>query len=642
MVARSQPSLLSAGERVKLLLPIPSINGTGFFDYIIPSCDDYAYHIGDMVTVSFGHRRLAAIIWEKAQDHDDGLAGKLKEIDAKSDDVAACPSLSKAHMDFITWVSEYTLSPLGMVAKMTMGQKDLFKPTHFKRLIKFEAPQHYPDHQTLSHRQAEIAQSLEKLYKNQKFFVGLLDGVTGSGKTAIYLQMMAKILRMGQQVLILLPEIALSAQFVQRIHDAFGVVPALWHSSLTPSIRKQSWFSIAKGEAKIIIGARSALFLPYRQLGMIVVDEEHDASYKQSEGICYHARDMAIMRAKLQHCPVVLASATPSLETLVNVVQHKYHQFKLEQRYGKAAMPEIELVDLRGKRLDSGHFISPTLVQSLQENLQARAQSLLFLNRRGFAPLLLCRQCGYHFACPNCTAWLVTHQINHENMPSYLQCHHCGFRQSFPKHCPECEEENSFAACGPGVERLEMEVKQLFPQANIAIASAETLDKMAKAKAFIDAVMQGEIDIIIGTQIIAKGYHFPNLTLVGVIDADLGLQGGDLRAGERCYQLLQQVAGRAGREEKPGHVLLQTRQPQSLLMQALQSQNRDDFMQMEIDSRREFGWPPFVKIALINLMGRDEQQLDDYAKLMARHAPYNDKVMLLGPATPYLAKIRNQ
>jgi len=490
---------------------------------------------------------------------------------------------------------------------------------------------------TFSEQQHQAAEAMIAQVQAKKFSATLLDGVTGAGKTEVYFEAVAEALRHGQQVVILLPEISLSAQFLERFERRFGIQPALWHSEVSPAQRRLTWAGVAEGKTKVVVGARSALFLPYADLGLILVDEEHDASYKQEEGVLYHARDMAIVRAHLGNIPVVLVSATPSLETMENVKQGKYKYLQLTSRHAGAKMPQMHVINLKENPPGRGQFISAPLQKALQATFEAKEQSLLFLNRRGYAPLTLCRHCGYRFQCPSCAAWLVEHR----HQPK-MQCHHCGYMQPIPKACPECKTEDSLASCGPGVERIQEEVQNLLPEARTLILAS---DITASPKAINDAVHQIEdhqVDIIIGTQIIAKGHHFPSLTCVGVVDADLGLSGGDLRAGERTFQLLHQVSGRAGRGEKPGRVYVQTYMPEQTIMKALIANDRDGFLAAEGRERERAGMPPFGRLAALILSGTDEIKLDMFCRLLGQRAPRFDDIRILGPAPAPLAILRGK
>jgi primosomal protein N' (replication factor Y) (superfamily II helicase) len=470
-----------------------------------------------------------------------------------------------------------------------------------------------------------------------QFAVTLLDGVTGSGKTEVYFAAIAAALDAGRQVLVLLPEIALSTQFLARFAERFGAAPTEWHSDLGHSARRAAWRDVAEGRAKVVVGARSALFLPFVDLGLIVVDEEHDASYKQDEGVVYQARDMAVVRGSLGAIPVVLVSATPSLETVVNVERKRYGCVHLASRHANAMLPTIRTIDLRRDKPERQRFLAPSLVAAIGETLAAGEQTLLFLNRRGYAPLTLCHTCGHRMECPNCTAWLVEHRFLGQ-----LQCHHCGHRESLPGYCPSCAAPGALAACGPGVERLAEEVAARFPEARTAVMASDTLTGPRMAAEVIDSVQAHRVDILIGTQIVAKGHHFPMLTLVGVVDADLGLAGGDLRAAERTYQLLHQVAGRAGRADRPGLVLLQSFMPENPVIQALVSGERDRFLAAEAAARRQHLMPPFGRLAALIVAAPDAETADFVAASFARTGPHMPGVEVLGPAPAPLAVLRSR
>ncbi|HPD83747.1 MAG TPA: primosomal protein N', partial [Alphaproteobacteria bacterium] len=380
------------------------------------------------------------------------------------------------------------------------------------------------------------------------------------------------------------------------------------------------------------------LFLPYQELGLIIVDEEHDPAYKQEEGVIYHARDMAVVRANLGAFPIVMVSATPSLETMQNAWQGRYHHLSLPARHGGAALPDIHLIDLKvDKPEDRQHFIAPTLKAAMASTIDRKEQVLLFLNRRGYAPLTLCRTCGHRFQCPRCTAWLIEHRRTGK-----LHCHHCDHYVRMPEKCPECGEGDSLAACGPGVERILEEVKESFPVARVMVLSSDTATTHDDLRAMLDQIQNYDVDIIIGTQIIAKGHHFPKLTCVGVVDADLGLTGGDLRATERVYQLLHQVAGRAGREDKQGTVYLQTFVPESRVMQALARGERDEFLEIELQEREAANMPPISRLAGIIVSGRDENQVRQAAQALGRVAPQSAKIQTLGPAEAPMYRLRGK
>jgi primosomal protein N' (replication factor Y) len=501
--------------------------------------------------------------------------------------------------------------------------------------------------------QAEAVGTLRALVKAEAFSVNLLDGVTGSGKTEVYQEAVAECLAAGKQALVLLPEIALSGQWLERFRRRFGVAPAQWHSDLTSTQRRATWRAVAEGEARVVVGARSALFLPFVDLGLIVVDEEHESAFKQEDGVCYHARDMAIVRARLGSFPIVLASATPSLETLTNVKSGRYGCLKLHKRHGGAELPSIELLDLRldkPTRIEGlgQSWLAPSLRKAISETLAAGQQAMLFLNRRGYAPMTLCRTCGHRMQCPHCTAWLVEHRGRNtavfpgDTVGGDLQCHHCGYRTRRPETCPECGDSDSLAACGPGVERIAEEAAALFPEARRAVMASDTLTGPSAACKMIQAVQDGEINLLIGTQVVAKGHHFPALTLVGVVDADLGLFGGDLRASERSYQLLHQVAGRAGRADQPGRVVLQTSDPEHPVMQALRAGDRDTFFEMESEMRQRSHLPPFGRLAALIISSPVEADADAFCKGLAQRAPGYEGIEILGPAPAPMALLRGR
>ena len=469
------------------------------------------------------------------------------------------------------------------------------------------------------------------------FKVTVLDGVTGSGKTETYFAALAAALAAGRQVLVLLPEIALGAQWLERFRGRFGALPAQWHSDIGEAERRDTWRAVITGRARVVVGARSALFLPFPELGLIIVDEEHDPSYQQEDGVIYQARDMAVLRASLAQIPIVLVSATLSLETVVNVARHRYERVALPRRHAAAELPAVRLVDMRRERIEAGRFLAPPLVAELAATFEAGEQALLFLNRRGYAPLTLCRACGHRFQCPSCTAWLVEHRFT-----GRLLCHHCGHAEVVPACCPECLAAGALVPCGPGVERLLEEVKSRFPAARAALMVSDLLSGPRAAAELAQAMTERRYDVLIGTQVVAKGHHFPMLTLVGVVDADLGLAGGDLRAAERTYQLLHQVGGRAGRAEHKGRVLIQTWMPDQPVMKALALGDRDRFLEAEAAARRGAGLPPFGRLAALIVSAADDESTDFAARALARSAPQLPGVTVLGPAPAPLAVLRGR
>jgi primosomal protein N' (replication factor Y) len=500
-------------------------------------------------------------------------------------------------------------------------------------------PRANPDHDAprLSDEQQAAADAFVAAVRAHEFAPFLLDGVTGSGKTETYFEAVAEAIRQDRQVLVLLPEIALTENFLRRFEDRFGVAPVLWHSSLKSTERRRAWRAIVHGEAQVVVGARSALFLPYAKLGLIVVDEAHEVSFKQDDGVRYNARDVAVIRARFEKAPVILASATPALESMQLAEAGIYRRIELPSRFGGASLPEIEILDLREDKPAPGHWLAEPLVAAMRERLERGEQSLLFLNRRGYAPLTLCRNCGYRFQCPNCTAWLVEHRFSRR-----LACHHCGHDVPVPEACPECGTVDCLVACGPGVERIADEVAERFPEARVAQVTSDTLNSPEKIGDFVAAAEAGAIDVIVGTQLVTKGYHFPELTLVGVVDADLGLEGGDLRAGERTFQQIAQVAGRAGRASKPGEVLIQTRHPEAAVIAALANGDRDAFYEAETEARRHAGAPPFGRWAAIIVSSEDEAEARDAARAIGGSAPSQPEIAILGPAPAPMALLRGR
>ena len=489
----------------------------------------------------------------------------------------------------------------------------------------------------LSAQQREAADIFSNAVRKAEFAPFLLDGVTGSGKTETYFEPVAQALRMERQVLVLLPEIALTENFLHRFEERFGAPPVLWHSSLKSTERRRAYRAVSEGSAQVVVGARSALFLPFRQVGLIVVDEAHETSFKQEEGVRYNARDVAVMRGHFEQVPVVLASATPALESLQMAESGIYAKIDLPSRYGGAQIPTIETIDLTEEKPPQGMWLAQRLVDGIEARLERGEQSLLFLNRRGYAPLTLCRKCGFRYQCPNCSAWLVEHRFT-----SRLACHHCGHEAPAPKSCTECGEPDCLVACGPGVERIADEVAERLPQARVFVATSDTLNSPGRAAEFIAAVEAREVDVIVGTQLVTKGFHFPELTLVGVVDADLGLEGGDLRAGERTYQQVAQVAGRAGRGSKPGEVLLQTRHPEAPVIAALAAGDRDAFYSAETEMRREAGAPPFGRWASIIISSEDDAEAREAANRIGAFRPDVAECMILGPAPAPMALLRGR
>jgi primosomal protein N' (replication factor Y) (superfamily II helicase) len=623
-----------------------------------------------------------------------GLHNRLKDVAEKLD----VPPLKDELRKFVDWVAAYTLVPRGMVLRMALRMGEHLGPARLRVGVRLLGPP--PQRMTaarnrvlalladgLARGKGEVAEAagvsigvvdglvdegtLETLILPPEpvarapdpdfaqpefsaaqraaadtlratvakggFAATLIDGVTGSGKTDVYFEAVAEVARRGKQALVLMPEIALTAQFLDRFAARFGTRPAEWHSQLSPRLRARTWSAVAAGEVSVVVGARSALFLPYADLGLIVVDEEHDPAYKQEDGVHYHARDMAVVRARSAGIPIVLASATPSVETEVNAQRGRYARLRLPERFGGQHLPAIEAIDLRREGPPRGRFIAPRLAEAVQTMIERGQQALLFLNRRGFAPLTLCRQCGHRMACPNCDAWLVDHRFKRR-----LVCHHCGFAMPPPAACPQCQATESFVAVGPGVERLEQEAAELFAGSRILVLSSDLVESVERLRDELNDVAQGRFDLVIGTQLVAKGHHFPKLNLVGIVDADLGLANGDPRAAERTFQLLHQVVGRAGREAGRGFGLLQTHQPDHPVMRALIAGDRDAFYKSEIELREKTHYPPFGRLAGLLVSAGERALAEGYARRLAALAPRADDVRVLGPAEAPLAVVRGR
>jgi len=672
-------------------------------DVLVPVALDkpYSYRVppeldlapGDIVSVPLGPREAMGVVWGEGTSRP-GLDNRLKNVADKFD----YPPLKPELRHFLDWVSGYTLAPRGMVLRMALRMGSHLGPERLRIGVRLAGPPPVrmtpprarvlalladglirgksetaelagvsagvveglidegtlealerppeavaaapdPDYRPpdFSPAQGAAAEAMRATVAAGGYSVTLIDGVTGSGKTEVYFEAIAETIRTGRQTLILMPEIALTGQFLDRFALRFGVRPAEWHSQVPPRRRARTWAAVAEGTVPVIAGARSALFLPYADLGLIVVDEEHDAAYKQEDGARYHARDMAVVRAHEAQIPIVLASATPSVETEVNARRGRYKRLALPERFGGQHLPHVEAIDLRREGPPRGRFIAPRLAEAVKLALERKEQALLFLNRRGYAPLTLCRACGFRLSCPNCDAWLVDHRFRRQ-----LVCHHCGFAMPPPAACPKCNATDSFAPVGPGIERLEEEVAALFPESRILVLSSDLVVSVERLREELAEIGHGLHDIVIGTQLVAKGHHFPKLNLVGVVDADLGLSNGDPRAAERTFQLLHQVAGRAGREEGRGHAFLQTHQPEHPVIRALLSGNREEFYSKEIEDREKFGYPPFGRLASIIVSGPDRHAAEGFARALANVAPRANEVRLLGPADAPLSLVRGR
>jgi primosomal protein N' (replication factor Y) (superfamily II helicase) len=689
---------------VEVLLPV-AVDQT--YSYFAPPGLDLAP--GDSVKVPLGARDAYGVVWETAAAP--AAAGNLKSVISRYDR----PRLSQRMRDFLDWLARWTLTPRGMALRLATRAAEDAAPDAPRLLYRATGAQPQRPTQTrarvlkaaeggvtfakkalmeaascsggvidalvdegaletvvapaapvaesldalfgaprLEPRQAEAAEALREAVFARGYRPFLLEGVTGSGKTEVYFEAIAAALQSGGQALVMMPEIALTKQFLERFASRFGAPPAEWHSGVTPRKRARIWRGAAEGEVKVVVGARSALFLPFCDLRLIVVDEEHEGAYKQDEGVSYHARDMAVVRARIEEAAIVLASATPSIETRVNAACGRYVRLHLDARARARPMPALDVIDMRVAGPDKHRWIAPRLAMEVGETIARGEQALLFLNRRGYAPLTLCRHCGHRFRCRNCDAWLVEHRFRRA-----LVCHHCGHMERRPDACPECEAEDSLTACGPGVERVAEEAAMLFPDARTLVLSSDFPGGAERLRREIEEIASGAFDIVIGTQLVAKGHNFPYLTLVGVVDADLGLGSGDPRAAERTFQLLAQVTGRAGRGDKPGRALLQTFQPDHPVIRALLSNDAEAFYAQEIALRERAGLPPFGRLAALIVSAKESALAESHARALARAAqslppapryrvaalgglPEENEILVLGPAEAPIALVRGR
>lgn len=597
--------------------------------YRIPESIDLK--VGQIVAVPFRNTEATGIVWEiidESKAKSNFNINKIKFIVSKLD---IEPIINKGFKEFIIQASSYFLLDIGSVIKMVLPTALNTKIINKNLLSNFKV-EVYEDCKDF--KLPDLSEEQQNAYNQicaSKLPV-LLKGVTGSGKTEVYFHKIYETIKKGEQVILMLPEIGLATQIISRFKKSFGFSPAVWHSGISPSYKKKTIADILSGKTLVTIGTRSCLFLPYKNLGLIIVDEEQDGSYKQEESILYNARDSAVLRGFYQKIPVILVSATPSLETYQNVIANKYQMVEIQSRFGKAVMPRMNIVDMKLHK--SNQWLSPELIIAMKNALAEGRQSLLFLNRRGYAPLMLCASCGYRFSCKNCSSWLVMHKKN-----SSLSCHHCGHNQFVPSSCPSCLCDN-LVAVGPGVERIEDEVKKIFPEARIIVITKDSFTEEADYIDIISKIENGEVDIIIGTQIITKGYHFPLLTVVGIIDADLGLSNIDLKASERSFQLLQQVSGRAGRDEFAGEVFIQTFNPENEVILALQKNDLEKFYNAELARRKLDNLPPFSRMSAILITGDLEAEVISFAKNILTLAPKVKDVSLFGPAPATLSKLR--
>ncbi|MBE3636876.1 primosomal protein N' [Mangrovicoccus algicola] len=682
--------MFPAGTRISVLTTQPLDR---LLDYKAP---EGGCRTGDFLEVPLGPRKILGVVWGEG----DGTfeAAKLRAAYRVLD----VPPMREEMQQFLVRAADYTLTPWPAMLRLAARAPGLSDPPSMKTLLlrgsetpsrmtdararvldaleafdgqpvtlkeltdeagvtasvvkglvqqgvvaEIEAPRDTPypaldpslPGKALTGDQRAAAEHLAEAIRAGAYGTTLLKGVTGSGKTEVYLEAVAACLAAGRQALVLLPEIALTAEFLTRVEARFGAKPAEWHHGVTMTERRRCWRMVAEGGAQMVIGARSALFLPFRDLGLIVVDEEHDTSYKQEDGVLYNARDMAVLRASLCAAQVVLASATPSLESWSNAEAGKYRRLDLSSRFGPSVLPEMRAIDMRREELPATRWISPTLQRAAEARLQKGEQVLFFLNRRGYAPVTVCRACGDQIGCPDCDARLVEHRFQNR-----LVCHQCGLSIPTPKACPKCGAEDRLAPVGPGVERLAEEAQELFPEARLAVLSSDLFASARDLKARIEEIAAGDADLIIGTQLVSKGHNFPNLTLVGVIDADLGLKGSDLRAAERTFQQMRQVAGRAGRAEKPGLALLQSYEPDHPVIRAILSGDEEAFWRAEAEGRRMLAMPPYGRMAGIVLSSPDLAQAFGFGQALARGAGPLKEIgaEVYGPAPAPIARIRGR
>ena len=585
---------------------------------------------GQFVLVPFRNKKLIGIIWHNKSYF---LSDQTREITQYYD-----YKLSNSFMSFLKSVADYNIIELGITLKMAINAF-AFNINNIKNLTISSIqihPEQKNDKSTVFKLSQEQFNVFEQLLVNAATALpSLLEGITGSGKTLVYLKLIATLLENGGQALILLPEIALTTQITQKFIKLLPQINILqWHSGLTPKQRKEIWQAAFQGQNCIIIGARSALFLPFSNLKIIVVDEEHDTSFKQEEGAIYNARDMAVLRCKITNIPVVLVSATPSIETIYNCQISRYKKVTLSSRYNDVLLPHINIIDMRAENLKKGEFISAPLRAAISENLQNAKQSLIFLNRKGYAPLTLCSKCGTKVSCPNCSSYLVLHKRKQA-----LVCHYCGYKTNPIKKCNSCYSEN-IINFGPGIEKIEEELQRIFPNARIITATSETIANQKTATNLLDKINNHDIDVIIGTQILAKGFDFKLLQLVGVIDADCSYTSGDIRANERMYQLLSQVSGRAGRDKEQGQVFFQTYEPNNHILHSIIHNDQEAFFAAELADREISNTPPFSRIAVINIACKKELKLLEFAYRMSDLKPSIENLSIIGPSSAPLSLIK--
>jgi len=605
------------------------------FPILLPNIFNYPFtyeselqlKVGEFVEVPFGKSKIVGVVWDEFEKKND-KSFKIKKIIKKIN----IPQLKKSTLDFLNWFAKYNIVPKGMALKLILLSGKPVEKIDESLFLNFTSKKK-ENFLELTKEQKKCLSQIND--SNNKFNVHVLQGTTGSGKTIVYFEALKKILEKGFQGLIMLPEIGLTSEFEKKFIEFFGFNPAIWHSSITKKKREIVWSGVVAGKIKVVIGARSSLFLPFKKLGLIIVDEEHDQSYKQDEGVIYNARDMAISRASFENIPINLITAVPSLETYENIKKGKYKISKLEKRYQNASLPNYEIINLNNVKLEKQSWISKEIIEKVNLHLKKKNQVLFFLNRRGFSPNVLCKKCFNSYSCPNCAINLVYHKRKDN-----LLCHYCGFKASLNRNCLK-EGDCNFIFSGPGVERIYEEVKKNFPSKKIEIFSSDTMNRKS-SKEKLEKIVNNEIQILVGTQLISKGFHFPSLNCIVVIDIDLSSNGHDLRSAEKNLQLYHQLSGRAGRTGQPSIVYFQTYNTNTKMISDITNSNPEVFLEKEAEIRKENNLPPFQRFISLILTGDDEIKLEKEAlkfKMFAQHKLLGE---ILGPVSAPIFRLKKK
>ena len=597
------------------------------FNYPFTYESDLDLKIGEYVSVPFGKNKLTGVVWDKLEDNEQKKF-KLKKVFKK----LQVNPLKKTTINFLNWFSEYNIIPKGMALKLMLLSNNAIEDNIKNNFQVFES--------NIKNNSIKLSEDQKKSLKEMvvlknKFKVHVLQGTTGSGKTFVYFEALKSIIQKGFQGLILLPEIGLTGQFQQKFVEYFGFNPAVWHSGISKKKKEIIWNGISNGKIQVIIGARSSLFLPFKKLGIIIVDEEHDQSFKQDEGITYNARDMAIARASFENIPINLITAVPSVETYENIKKGKYSLSRLNQRYQNASLPNYEIINLNNSKLEKQSWLSNEIVKKVNSHLEKKDQVLFFLNRRGFSPHVLCNKCYTSFSCPNCSINLVYHK-NKGN----LLCHYCGYKSHLKRDCSK-EGNCEFIFSGPGVERISDEVKRKFPDKKIEIFSSDTMNKKDSMDK-LDKIIKNETNILVGTQLISKGFHFPSLNCIVVVDIDLSSQGYDLRGAEKNLQLYHQLSGRAGRTGKPATVYFQTYNHDTKMIDDITNKNPDIFLERELEIRKKNKLPPFQRFISLILTGENEHKLETEALGFKNFIENKIEGRVLGPVNAPIFRLKKK